>query len=84
MPTQVRFEPNDGHYLLTAGYDDEAKLWSAHDFKPLKVLSGHEGKVMHADICPDGSGLIATVSYDRTVKYWAPDSIGLDQMMEGE
>lgn len=39
----------------------------------MQTMAGHEGKVMGADICPDGSGLIASVSYDRTVKFWSPD-----------
>lgn len=80
LGTQVRFEPGDGHYLLTAGYDKEAKLWSARDFRPLRVLTGHEGKVMNGDICPDGSGLLATVGYDRTLKLWAPQETDFEPM----
>jgi len=26
-----------------------------------------------ADICPDGSNRLATVSQDRTIKLWSPD-----------
>ena len=70
---QVRFDPNDGYYLLTAGFDNLSKLWSCKDFQLMQTMAGHEGKVMGADICPDGSGLIASVSYDRTVKFWSPD-----------
>jgi U4/U6 small nuclear ribonucleoprotein PRP4 len=36
------------------------------------VLAGHEGKVMCADVSPSG-GHVATVSYDRTLKLWAPE-----------
>ena len=71
---QVCFEPSDGHFFLTAGYDNVAKIWSATDFQPIKTLAGHEGKVMGADINPEGDGLIATVSYDRTLKLWAPEN----------
>ena len=71
---QVRYDPNDGYYLLTAGFDSISKLWSSKDYSLLSTMAGHEGKVMGADICPDGSGLIATVSYDRTVKFWGPDT----------
>jgi len=67
----VRYEPCDGYYLLTAGYDNTAKLWSSRDFKLITTLAGHEGRVIGADICPDGSGLIASVSADRTIKLWA-------------
>ena len=76
---QVRYEPNDGYVILTAGYDCTAKLWSSSTFKLIKTLAGHEGKVMGADISPDGSGLIATVSYDRTLKLWGPS--GSDPMI---
>lgn len=69
---QVRFEPNDGAYLLTAGYDNTVKLWSCSTWQRLRTLSGHEGRVMGADVSPDGSGSIASVSYDRTVKLWGP------------
>ena len=70
---QVRYDPNDGYYLLTAGFDSVSKLWSSKDYSLVSTMAGHEGKIMGADICPDGSGTIATVSYDRTVKFWAPD-----------
>ncbi|KAL3132459.1 hypothetical protein ABBQ32_009012 [Trebouxia sp. C0010 RCD-2024] len=72
--SQVRYDQNDGYYMLTAGFDGVSKLWSCRDHALLQTLAGHEGKVMGADICPDGSGTIATVSYDRTVKFWAPDT----------
>jgi U4/U6 small nuclear ribonucleoprotein PRP4 len=61
--------------MLTASYDNTAKLWSASDFKLIKTLAGHEGKIMGADISPDGSGLISTVGYERTVKLWGPSAL---------
>lgn len=72
---QVRYEPSDGYFILTAAYDNTAKLWSSSDFRLIKTLAGHEGKVMGADISPDGSGLIATVGYERTIKFWGPSPI---------
>ena len=71
---QVQFEPSDGHYLVTAGYDKTAKVWSAADYKLLRTLAGHESRIMGADISPDGSNRIATVGYDRTLKIWAPEA----------
>ncbi|WIA19731.1 hypothetical protein OEZ85_005656 [Tetradesmus obliquus] len=93
LVSTVRWQPGSGHVLLTAGYDCAAKLWSSRDWKLLKVLAGHEGKIMSADMCPvfsgGGSGggrgsggcglgggyeaLVASVSYDRTIKVWAPE-----------
>lgn len=57
---------------MTAGYDNTVKLWSSRTWQRLRTLAGHEGRVMGADVSPDGSGAIASVSFDRTVKLWAP------------
>lgn len=79
MP-QVRYEHLDGHFFITASYDNTVKVWSSSTFALIKVLAGHESKVMSADICPDGSGTVASVSYDRTLKLWAPDEdLGAEQ-----
>lgn len=64
----VRFEPDSGHYLLTAGYDNTSRMWGGPRFRLLRTLAGHEGKVMGADISPDGSFTVATTGYDRTIK----------------
>uniref|UniRef100_A0AAY4E229 Pre-mRNA processing factor 4 (PRP4)-like domain-containing protein n=1 Tax=Denticeps clupeoides TaxID=299321 RepID=A0AAY4E229_9TELE len=65
----VKFQPADGHYLLTGAYDNTAKVWTHPGWSPLKTLAAHEGKVMGLDLSPDGQ-LIATCSYDRTFKLW--------------
>lgn len=43
--SQVRFEPTDGLYLLTSGYDNVSKVWGGKKFQLLRTLAGHEGKV---------------------------------------
>ena len=50
------------------------QVWSNKTWQPLKTLSGHDGKIMSLDISPD-SKFIATASYDRTFKLWAPEEI---------
>ena len=80
---QVRYEPNEGHVLLTGGYDNVCRLWSLRSFRLLRTLAGHEGKVMAADISPDHSGLMASVSYDRTIKLWAPSLLGQELGQDG-
>ena len=50
-----------------------SQIWSGKTFACLKTLAGHEGKIMCVDVAPDGSNTLASVSYDRTVKMWAPD-----------
>ncbi|OMO98389.1 hypothetical protein COLO4_13929 [Corchorus olitorius] len=67
--SQVKFEPQEGSYLLTASYDMTAKVWSGRDFKPLKTLRGHEARVTGLDIRSE-DGCIATVSHDRTINLW--------------
>lgn len=48
--SQVKFEPQEGYFLATASYDTKAMVWSARDFKPVKTLIGHEGRVTDLDI----------------------------------
>lgn len=69
----MRYEPTGGHVLATSGFDNMAKLWNMRDFTLLRTLAGHEGKVMGCDVAAGGQGLLATVSFDRTLKLWAPD-----------
>jgi U4/U6 small nuclear ribonucleoprotein PRP4 len=54
--------------LLTAGFDGTARLWGA-DLKSLITLSGHESKVLDAEMSRDASKVL-TVSADRTIKLW--------------
>lgn len=108
----------------------QAKLWSTRNWRLLRVCSGHEGKVMAADLCPTWTGagseeaaaaaagdvdmqdgsidhagsagqqqqkqrqrlpggvgyggcfdmLMGSVSYDRTIKVWAPEE-GLPEVL---
>lgn len=51
------------------------------DYSLIKVLAGHEGKIMDADVSSDGSSRIATVGYDRTLKYWGPEPEETDVVM---
>ncbi|KAJ4751346.1 hypothetical protein LUZ62_085751 [Rhynchospora pubera] len=68
--SQVKYEPQEGYFLATSSYDTKAALWSAKDFKPIKILDGHEAKVTGLDITSDGQK-IATVAHDRTIKIWS-------------
>ena len=46
-------------------------------------MIGHESRVMDAAVAPDGSYTVASVSYDRTVKLWLPESRQPDAVMIG-
>jgi U4/U6 small nuclear ribonucleoprotein PRP4 len=76
--SRMRREMLDGSFLVSCSYDGTCKLWSDGDYKPLKSLSGVEGKVMCTDISGgtldniDGK-YVATALYDRTFKlYYSP------------
>lgn len=73
--SQVAFEPEQGRYLLTCGYDGASKVWAGDTFRLTKTLVGHEGKVMSGDIAPGGGHVIATTGYDRTLKLYYPDPL---------
>ena len=67
--SHVKFQPEKGHYLMTASYDNKIKLWSMRDFSLIKTMEGHEGRVMCADASDDGK-YFATSAMDRTWKLW--------------
>ncbi len=54
------------------------QIWSARDHTLLRVLAGHEGKVMCADLSPLSDQVFASVSYDTTIKFWAPEEVNED------
>jgi WD40 repeat protein len=58
-----------------------SQVWSNKTWQPLKTLSGHDGKVMCVDVSPD-SQFIATCSYDRTFKLWAPEWLSIGCYVE--
>lgn len=74
LVSRVRFEPNNGSYLLTCGYDRTSKLWTAPSFKLSRTLLGHEDKVMDGDISPSTDHTIVTTGFDRTVKLFYPST----------
>ncbi|GAB5037490.1 u4 u6 small nuclear ribonucleoprotein [Nannochloropsis oceanica] len=66
----VKYAPQDGEFLATASFDGKAKVWGTRDFRLLRTLEGHEGRVVDIDWTPDGRRLV-TASHDRTFKVWA-------------
>lgn len=45
-------------------------MWSVQSGRLLDVLSGHEGPVSDLAFSPTGTGLLASTSWDKTVKLW--------------
>ncbi|PWZ02194.1 putative periodic tryptophan protein PWP2 [Testicularia cyperi] len=58
--------------VVCAGSADtfEIYMWSVQTGKLLEILSGHEGPVSGLAFSPDGSGTLASVSWDKTVRTW--------------
>ncbi|KND01170.1 uncharacterized protein SPPG_04260 [Spizellomyces punctatus DAOM BR117] len=70
----VRRQVLDGSFLVSSSYDGTCKVWTDGDFKPVKALTGLEGKVTGCDVSGDGQ-YIATASYDRTFKLYATENV---------
>ena len=47
------FSP-DGRHVLTASWDNTARVWDAADGQPISPPLKHEGHVFHAALSPDG------------------------------
>ena len=65
---------NDGQWLATAGGGDYAiRLWDVNTMSQLGSLPGHElsvRSVRWADEPGIGSAILASASWDRSLKYW--------------
>jgi len=59
----------DGKKIVTASYDNTAKIWETATGKELQTLEGHIDWVRAAAFSPDGKKVI-TVSDDETARIW--------------
>lgn len=62
------FSP-DGTSIVTASYEETARLWDARTGAARAVLKGHEGTVNSAAFSPDGTSIV-TASWDKTARIW--------------
>ncbi len=69
--TVVAFEPNDGHLLLSASDDRNARLWNEGG-EAVAVLGPHGGFVREGAFSPDGRHVL-TGSDDGTARLWRVD-----------
>ena len=63
-----------GTFFVSSGFDKDVNVWSADDWALCKSLTGHDGKVLAADVTNDARW-IASCGRDRTVKLWARDDM---------
>lgn len=74
-PTPVQFislavDPS-GEVVCAGSADSfEIYMWSVQTGKLLDILSGHQGPVSGLAFSPNGSGELASTSWDRTVRLW--------------
>ncbi len=62
------FSP-DGQRIVTASYDQTARVWNAATGQQLAKLEGHTGSVDSAAFSPDGQRIV-TASGDQTARVW--------------
>lgn len=61
-----------GTFVVSCGFDQNVKIFSANDWSPCRTLSGHSGNVLSTDVTNHGKW-IASCGHDRTVKLWGRD-----------
>ena len=62
----------DGKFIVTASYDQTARIWDAatgQELEGVSPLSGHTNGVTSAAYSPDGK-FIVTASWDQTARIW--------------
>jgi WD40 repeat protein len=59
----------DGQQIVTASWDQKARIWDTATGKMIQVLGGHTGPLLAASFSPDG-GRIVTTGKDRSMKIW--------------
>ncbi len=68
----VQFSPDGARVLAAAGEPGvfgEVRIWNVADGQPAGTFQGHADSLYAAVLSPDGK-LLATSSYDQTIKLW--------------
>ncbi len=62
------FSP-DGQFVLTAAYDNSARLWDARSGEELRCFEGHTGGLTSCAFSPDGR-FVLTAADDNSARLW--------------
>ncbi|RKP09008.1 WD40-repeat-containing domain protein, partial [Thamnocephalis sphaerospora] len=57
-------------WLASVGHDRKVIIWSANNGQLLYDLPGHSNQVTSVRFSPDARDLLATASYDKSVRIW--------------
>lgn len=68
LVASVNYSP-DGRLVVTASYDDTARIWNATTGEELQQLVGHTHVLYNAEFSPDGETIV-TSSRDGTARIW--------------
>lgn len=63
----------DGKYIVTASWDNTAKIWDATEGRLLRELKGHTASLTSAIFSPDNR-YVLTTSKDNTARMWKTDT----------
>lgn len=75
------FSP-DGHRVVTASFDNTARVWDAETGQLLTMLSGRAVKLDCAQFSPDGSRIVS-VGFDNTARVWDAETGRLRTELKG-